>query len=288
MSGGVYIINYCDSVQKSIDYFEQHIKDDIELNIIIRQSCFSTTHFYRIFQALVGDSLKDYIRKRRLSDAAIELCFSEKRIIDIAFEYGFNSQEVFTRAFFKLFGITPGRYRALKGKTVLYEKVDAYQKMLINLNRENFIEPKIVIDKEFRVVGLKRQVKPGDDLIRKLWGDFNQRKSEIIDAVDINNLLGLCEYMPDITDESEFSYIAGVEAGDPGCIPEGMTVKVIPSSKYAVFTHIGAMKDLKSTYNYIYGAWLHCSGYELAELDTIEAYSQSDHESKMEIYIPIK
>jgi AraC family transcriptional regulator len=193
----------------------------------------------------VGDSLKDYIRKRRLSDAAVELCFSQKRIIDIAFEYGFNSQEVFTRAFSKLFGITPGRYRTYKGTTVLYERVNAYQKMLANLDRNNPIEPKIILDKEFCVVGLRRKVKPGDKLIRSLWGDFNQRKSEIADAVDPDNLLGLCEYMPDITDESEFSYIAGVEADDPACIPEGMIVKVIPSSKYAVFTHMGSVKDLK-------------------------------------------
>lgn len=285
MSGGVYIINYCDSVQKSIDFFEEHIKDDIDLDIIIRQSCFSTTHFYRIFQALVGDSLKDYIRKRRLSNAAIELRFSDKRIIDIAFEYGFNSQEVFTRAFFKLFGVTPGRYRGLKGKTVLYEKVNAYQKMLINLDQKNPSEPKIILDKEFRVVGLKRNVKPGDEMIRDLWWDFSQRKTEIVNVVDPDNLLGLCEYMPDITDESEFSYFAGIEVDESGCIPKGMMVKVIPSSKYAVFTHMGSVKDLKSTYNYIYGAWLHCSGYELVELDTIEAYGPGD---KIEIYIPIR
>ncbi len=91
-------MNYCESVQKSIDYFEQHLKEDIDLNTIVQRSCFSTTHFYRVFQALVGESLKDYVRKRRLSEAAIELWASEKRLIDIAFEYSFNSQEVFTRA----------------------------------------------------------------------------------------------------------------------------------------------------------------------------------------------
>lgn len=286
--GGIYIINYCDSVQKSIDFFEEHLKEDIDLDIIIRQSCFSTTHFYRVFQALVGDSLKDYIRKRRLTNAAIELSFCDKRIIDIAFEYGLNSQEVFTRAFSKLFGITPARYRAHKGKTVLYEKVNAYQKMLVNLNGGNSIEPKIVLDKEFRVVGLKRIVKPGDELIRNLWDDFSLRRSEIVNAVAPNSLLGLCEYMPDITDESEFGYIAGVEVDDAGCIPKGMMVKVILPSKYAVFTHMGSIGELKSTYSYIYGAWLPCSGYELVELDTIELYSQKDNGREMEIYIPIK
>jgi AraC family transcriptional regulator len=281
-------MNYCESVQKSIDFFEQHLKEDIDINTIVRQSCFSTTHFYRVFHALVGESLKDYIRKRRLSNAAIDLCTSDKRIIDIVYEYGFNSQEVFTRAFSKLFGITPGRYRVLKIKTVLYEKVNTYQKMMLNLSQENSISPRIILDKEFRVIGLTKRVKPGSESIRNLWGEFNSRKIQIVNAVTPNNLLGLCEYMPDATDESEFGYIACVEVDDCGNIPEGMVAKVIPHSKYAVFTHNGPVEELKDTYSYIYGAWLPYSGYELAELDTIELYNSDNNYGVLDIYIPIK
>ncbi len=104
-------MNYCENIQKSLDFIEQYLKDDIDINTVIRQSGFSTTHFYRIFQALIRETVKDYIRKRRLSEAAIDIVTSDKRIIDIAFDYCFNSQEVFTRAFAQLFGITPGRYR---------------------------------------------------------------------------------------------------------------------------------------------------------------------------------
>lgn len=281
-------MNYCKNVQKSIDFFEQHLKDDIDINTIIQQSCFSTTHFYRIFQALVGESLKDYIRKRRLSEAAIELCVSKKRLIDVAFEYGFNSQEVFTRAFSKLFGITPGRYRVLKKKMVLYEKVNVYQKMIVNLNKGNSIESKIIFDKEFRVIGLMQMVKPGNVSIRNLWSNFNLRKFEVVNAVTPNNLLGLCEYMPKITDESEFVYIACIEVNGFSNIPKGMITKVIPPSKYAVFTHKGPIGWLKTTYDYIYGAWLPYSGYELAELDTIELYNSNNPDCMIDIYIPIK
>jgi AraC family transcriptional regulator len=280
-------MNYCESVQRSIDFFEQHIKEEVDISTIIRQSCFSTTHFYRVFLALVGESLKDYIRKRRLSDAAVELCTSKKRIIDIAVEYGFNSQEVFTRAFFRLFGMTPGRYRAQNRKIVLYEKVNTVQKMIANLQKNSF-DPEIILDKEFRVIGLSKLVKPGDKSIRNLWNDFNARKSEIVHAVTPNHLLGLCEYMPDITDEDEFGYVACVEVEDFCCLPEGMIKKVIPSSKYAVFTHRGPIQELKGTYNYIYGAWLPNSGYELEELDTIELYPLDNHANGFDIYIPIK
>ncbi len=281
-------MNYCESIQKSIDFLERHLKEDIDINSIVRQSCFSTTHFYRIFQALIGESLKDYIRKRRLSDAAIELCISKKCLIDIAFEYGFNSQETFTRAFSKLFGITPGRYRALKKNIVLFEKVNAYQKMMSNLEKGNSSEPKIVLNNEILVIGLMQIVKPGDKSIHKLWRDLNSRKSEIVNAVKPNYMLGLSEYMPDITDESEFVYFACIEVDDLCNIPQGMKTKVICPSKYAVFSHKGPIEELKKTYNYIYGAWLPYSGYELAELDTIELYYPYNNTSMLDIYIPIK
>lgn len=77
--------------------------------------------------------------------------------------------------------------------------------------------------------------------------------------------------MPEISDDSEFVYIAGLEVSswNPP-LPHNMTAKTIPLSKYAVFEHTGTMERLKDTYSYIYGAWLPGSGYALAELDTIE------------------
>lgn len=281
-------MDYSENVQRSINYIEQHIKDEIDINLVVKESGYSITHFYRIFQALTGESLKDYIRKRKLSDAAIELKTSGRRLIDIAFDYGFNSQEVFTRAFSKLFLTTPGRYRLNNAKMILYEKANAYQKMLANSG--NYIEPKIILDREFKVVGLRKAVKPGDIAIRYLWEEFSIRKLEISNAVLPAASLGICEYMPNITDEDEFDYLAGVEVTDFQSIPDGMVTKLIPKSKYAVFTHQGPIRGLKATYQSIYGVWLPNSDYELAELDTIELYDPKPGcpEDTLDIYIPIR
>ncbi|MFE4714001.1 GyrI-like domain-containing protein [Paenibacillus sp. NPDC056722] len=77
---------------------------------------------------------------------------------------------------------------------------------------------------------------------------------------------------PEITDKSEFTYIACLEVHVLAPVPSGMTQRTILSSKYAVFTHKGSLNNLKHTYNYIYGVWLPECGYELDELDTIEYY----------------
>ncbi len=280
-------MNYCENIQKSIDYIEENIKEIIDINTVVQRSGYSTTHFYRIFQALMGESIKEYIIKRKLSDAAIELAVTKKRLIEIAIDYGFNSQEVFTRAFTKLFHITPGRYRKTKSSIVLFEKINAYQKLIDHIG--DLLIPRIVLEKEFKIIGMKKIVKPGDALIRSLWDEFNLRKCEIGNIITNEDTLGICEYMPNITDESAFEYMAGIEVAEYNSIPDGMVSKTIPHSKYAVFTHKGNMRDLKTTYDNIYGSWLPLSGIELAEVDTIEIYStKKTQESTLDIYIPLK
>lgn len=283
-------MDYYTNIQRAIDFIELNLKEDIDVLLVIQMSHFSITHFYRIFQAMVGDSVKSYIQKRRLSNIATELVNSNKRLIDVAFEYGYNSQEVFTRAFTKAFNITPGKYRTQKSKVVLYKKINVYERMLANPGRTIYIEPQIILDKEFKLIGMKETVKPGSERIKNLWDSFTSKKSEIKNILTQDTVLGICEYMPNITDESEFSYFAGIEVKDFSDIPKGMLIKIIPNSKYAVFTHKGSLSKLKDTYNFIYGVWLPQSGYELAELDTIELYDSRSNaaDSEFDIHIPLK
>lgn len=278
---------YCENIQKSIDFIERHLKEEFDLNTAVKQSGYSVTHFYRIFQAFAGMSPKDYIRNRRLSEAAIELWSTNKRLIDLALEYGFNSQEAFTRAFDRLYHISPGRCRRTKNKIVLFEKVNVYHKTAVL--KENYIEPRIILDREFHIAGLKKSVRPGDKLIKHMWEEFGFRKQELKQSAINGCLLGICEYKPEITDEDEFDYIACIEVKELNSIPDGMISKSIPGSKYAVFTHKGGLSGLKSAYNAIYASWLPGSGYELAELDTIEAYyPEAGSNDRLDIYIPIK
>lgn len=285
------MINYCERIQQSIDYIEEHLQDKLDIRVIANNAYFSITHYYRIFQAMVGDSVKDYVRKRRLSKAAVELVSTDKRIIDIAFDYDFESQEVFTRAFIRLFDVTPGRYRKRKSNLALYEKANIYLKdMAANAN---CISSRFVIDKEFKVVGIKKWVKPEDGSISKEWKEFNRRRHEIEHVVNDNVVLGMCEYMPDVTEESTFLYITCIEVEDFCKVPDGMITKIISPIKYVVFTHKGRLEELRNTYAYIYGTWLPHTGYELVELETIELYDNRslDPNSKdfeFDIYIPIK
>ncbi|MGF7060274.1 helix-turn-helix domain-containing protein [Brassicibacter mesophilus] len=105
--------NYYNNLQKALNYIEEHVKENISLEELSALCFYSTHHFHRIFQSIIGIPVTDYIRKRKLSVAAWEIIETDKNIVDIALDYGFNSHETFSRAFKRIFDITPNDYRKL-------------------------------------------------------------------------------------------------------------------------------------------------------------------------------
>lgn len=98
-------------IQNSIDYIEKHLCEGIKLDGIAKQSHFSEFHFHRLFRKAVGTSVMEYVRKRRLSEAASELAETDEKITSIAFKYQFGSEESFSRTFKKSYGTSPREYR---------------------------------------------------------------------------------------------------------------------------------------------------------------------------------
>lgn len=95
------------SIQKAIDYMENHLLDKISYEDVARQLYMSNYHFHRLFSMVTGITANEYIRNRRLSLAGQELILSNKKVIDIAYKYGYETPESFTKAFTRFHGITP-------------------------------------------------------------------------------------------------------------------------------------------------------------------------------------
>lgn len=104
---------YFSKLQKTLDYIEDHIKDEVQVEELAALCFYSPHHYHRVFQSVIGIPVADYIRKRKLAMAAGEILSTDKKILDIALEYGFNSNETFSRAFKRIFDITPNDYRKL-------------------------------------------------------------------------------------------------------------------------------------------------------------------------------
>ncbi|HSW57002.1 MAG TPA: AraC family transcriptional regulator [Dehalococcoidales bacterium] len=98
------------AVQRMQDYIEQHLTEPINLYSLARTAGYSPWYSARIFKEMTGKSPFDYIRALRLSRAAIELREKKTRVVDVAFDFVFDSHEGFTRAFTRQFGVSPREY----------------------------------------------------------------------------------------------------------------------------------------------------------------------------------
>ncbi len=286
---------YLDRVQKAIDYIESNLTEDLTVADIAMQGYLSPYHFHRIFHTMTGDSVMGYVRKRRLSAAAEKLTGTNRQIIDIALNYRFESQESFSRAFKKVFGITPGKCRRNREKLCLYEKKNFLKGGIKFYFGGITMEPKIVYKEAFKVLGPKLRTTSENNQglieIPGFWDKVMKQKTlEKITNIVPGVCYGICA---DYDDKREgFAYMIACEVPSLDEIPAGLTGKVIPASRYAVFTAKGKIPDkIQEIQRYIYGEWLAKSGYERAETEDFELYEERRINLKkpeVDIYIPVK
>ncbi|KAB8125553.1 helix-turn-helix transcriptional regulator [Gracilibacillus oryzae] len=116
-------MKYEKTIQKTIDWIEEHLHEPVTAEDVANIAGFSKYHFHRVFQTEMGISFSKYIRLRRLTIAASSLIHTEESILTIAIYYQFDSQEAFTRSFKQLFHLPPGRYRKVM-REMLEKKED--------------------------------------------------------------------------------------------------------------------------------------------------------------------
>ena len=103
--------NWTESIQNALRYVEENLSGDLDIREIAKRACVSPFYFQRIFSALCGISIGEYIRRRRLTLAGEELTNSDDKVIDIAAKYGYDSPDSFNRAFQRFHGISPSAAR---------------------------------------------------------------------------------------------------------------------------------------------------------------------------------
>lgn len=304
---GRRIMDYYSKIQKAIDYIEDNLKEKITIEDLAKISIFSVFHFHRIFHAVVGEPVMEYIRKRRLSNAAQELLDPGKRITDIAYDYFFNSHDTFTRAFRRLYNISPGEYRKNKVQINLYERKDLMmQREICGLQGEYIMEPKIVLKDDFMVIGMETFVSK-EEYINVLNNDIVNReadkvaekffwelKQNVHQTVNPNN-----EICYNYDCDGGYMNMVCVEVSNIDNIPEGMVGKVIPRNRYVVFSHdfnltpdMITVKQLdENITKYAFGTWFPNSVYEPTDSYSFELYDVSrvkEGVTRVDLYIPVK
>ncbi len=288
-------MDYFEKIDKALKYIEDHIKEEIELIDIANEACCSLFYFHRIFSAFTGDTLKEYIRKRRMSLAATELVKTKRRVLEIAIEFGFNSQESFTRSFKEHFSMTPAKFRKQGLSYDIRSKKDIAQLKRDHQLRSGIMTPKIITKPSFTVIG--KQIETiGDGTnfkeIPLFWQKYLKEKNDekIPNKTTPHRQYGICA--DGKKDSKSFIYMIGSEVTSATEVPEGMVSRTIPEATYAVFTSKGPMPEsIQSLCKYIHGTWLPGqTEYIRAETEDFELYDERCMKEvpEVDIYIPIK
>jgi AraC family transcriptional regulator len=291
------LISYVPNVIRAVDYMERHLRDPISMTDVACEAAYSPFHFVRLFKALTGDTPGNYLRRRRLTEAAGELARGEARIIEIAFEYRFQSQEAFTRAFKDCFGVNPSAYRRGKAPylTGMARRID--ELFLIHCTEVVSMEPKIVKMGALKLIGMAYYGDNKNWEIPKLWEEFMPFMDKVPNGLPVKKSYGVCFYSGSFSKSGLFYYLAAVPVSSLDDIPIPMVGKTLPESEYAVFTHKGAIagktNTIRDTYAYAYGTWLPNSAYVNPFAYDFEYYDQrfmgnDNPASEMDICIPIR
>ncbi|WP_285395907.1 AraC family transcriptional regulator [Lysinibacillus sp. fls2-241-R2A-57] len=287
-------MDYFERIQNSIEYIEEHLQNALSITEVSSKSYFSAFHFQRLFQAITGFSVQQYIRNRRLSEAAQLLVTTTKNILEIAMTYQYGSHEAFTRAFINHFGITPAQYRKVKKPIPLQTKINFLDyKMKGNLMMN---KPEIVHLQKKLITGYVYKTTLLDEKyfvdIPEFYFDFgkNQYYVRISNKVTPNMAYGITT---NFQEDGHFSFIVGEEVQKNNIsLGDNFVNTEIPEGKYAEFKSDGTSESVQNTRRYIYGVWLPNSNYERNSGPDFEitdvVNSKFPNDMKMKIYIPIK
>ena len=262
----------------AMDYIEEHISDDITIADISSVTAYSEYHFCRLFHYIAEMPLSEYIRKRRLSLAAMDLQCECYKVIDLAVKFGYDSADSFTRAFVKQHGITPTAARN-HGVTLRLFPPMTFQIKVEGVQGMNW---RIEQRESFEVIGVEQRFKNDEtDTVPDFWDEKLRDGSleELKKQVGRNDLIGVCGQIDETN--GDFLYLIGLFS-EREYDNNSFTVIKAPAATWAVFRSEEYDKnphgnEIAKLFSSAYKEWLPSSGYEKIEGRDGEIYD-------MEIY----
>jgi len=289
--------DHYERIAKVVSFIEENLLEKLTIEMIAEKASFSKYHFIRVFTEVTGETVGNYLRKRRISNSSKELLHSNRSILDIALDYQFESQEAYTRSFKRVYNTSPGRYRKLNNNQIAYGCARLTIDRLDHLKNRVTLQPKTVGITEKQLIGISSLTSLGKNTIPQLWSDFIPRINEI-DHKANTDFYEVHPFDPSFkiesfTEDLEFVKWAAVEVKEANSIPHNMNRITLEGGKYAVFEHKGVLSTIQLSFDYAYGTWLSNSAYELDKRADFERYGDyflgPEHpHSITELWIPIK
>lgn len=289
------------SIRTAIDYIDEHLEENISAQDVADRVNISPFFLQRGFSLMTGYGIGEYIRNRRLYQAAVDLKQTEWKVIDIALRYCYETPESFTKAFSRFHGVTPSQVR--DGAAI---KVFLPLTIKLSVQGGSQMDYKIAPMFPFKVIGFQKVFdnETAYAEIPKFWDEICEKYANSVYAGNapanpyeqalVDNCIGEYGVCIDDIGGGKFRYlIAGKYTG--GAVPEGMVVYEFPRNEWAVFDCIGPNpQTLQSVNTRIFSEWLPGNpDYELSGNATVEWYDcingeMTDPDYHSAIWVPVK
>lgn len=283
------------SMNNALTYIENHLTDEIDYRDVAKVACCSEYHFKRMFSFLSGISLSEYIRRRKLTLAALDLKDRNMKIIDVAVKYGYSSADSFSRAFHSMHGILPSEARFESSKLKAYPRM-TFQ---ISIKGGNEMNYRIIEKESFYLTGFKRRVpvvfNGVNEEIMKMTGLLTPeiiKKLKSISDVEPRGIISASTNFSEgrMEEKGELDHYIGVATSADKS--EGFDVLKVEAGTWAVFESVGPFPEtLQDIWGRIYSEWFPSSGYEAAEGPEIlwnESPDTGNPDYRSEIWIPVR
>lgn len=292
-----------EQIQITIDYIENNLDKDLSITLLSDLASLSPFYYQRLFHRLVEKPVKEYIRLRRLAIASKMLLESNRRIIDIAIDLGFETHEHFTHVFKSSYGMSPSEYRKNHPSLNVMNKPNLLLNYVLIDEGVPLITEDIVLEVNRKEVnedvtysgftkklalqyGASLGIDPGIDILDSLWNDAHsykeKNKSKVISEEEIGVMLPCQE-------KGFYNYFSGLHLND-----DSIDEWILTKGKYIVCTFEG--EDFNALVNdalykaqrYMFSVWLPTHHIKIKPF-CVEYYSEHNEKTtKMELLMKIK
>lgn len=280
-------------LNQAMEHIERHLDQAIDPGELARIAATSEHHLRRMFSALAGMPLSEYIRRRRLTLAGAEVLAGRDTLLEIAVRYGYGSGEAFARAFRAMHGVGPGEARRT-GAALNSQPRMAFR---LTIEGSSSMRYRVVHRDAFTVVGLKTRVPlvhtgPNQaimDFVRGIDPRTLERLEKLSDQ-EPHGIVAVCDGMdPGRAEGTELDYHHGVITS--AAAPEGMTALAVPAGTWAVFTTSGpAPQAIQELWRDVFTEWFPSNPYRTRNGPEIlrTRLSPERTEADAELWLPVE
>ena len=278
-------MEWIERLNEAMGYMEEHLADEIDMEKLGKIACCSSYHFQRMFTYMAGVPLSEYIRRRKMSLAAVDLQGKDRKIIDVAAKYGYSSPTAFNRAFQSVHGIAPS---AVKNEGVSVKSFPPIQ-FKITVKGVEEMNYRIETKDAFRITGVSV---PLNKDIEKNFAVIPSKWQEIAMDGTLQKLIGIMDTEPmgvlgvsTCNDTEPWRYYIAVSTKKTG---EDLEEYMVPAATWAIFPGEGTNQSIQELERRIVTEWLPTSGYEYGNAPDVEVYLNPDPQNaKYEVWIPV-